>query len=59
MTNKDHVDLNSVQWLVGTYYLGSVAALTVVILPGLVGAIAQSLQLSDRHGSHRRLFLQW
>ena len=40
------IDLNSIRSLVAANYLGSVGALTIVILPGIVGVIADSLQLS-------------
>ena len=39
------IDLNSTQSLVAANYLGSIGALTIVILPGIVGVIADSLQL--------------
>ena len=40
------IDLNSIRSLVAANYLGSIGALTIVILPGIVGVIADSLQLS-------------
>ena len=40
------IDLNSIRSLAAANYLGSIGALTVVILPGIVGVIADSLQLS-------------
>ncbi|MYH69250.1 MAG: MFS transporter [Gammaproteobacteria bacterium] len=39
------IDLNSIRSLVAANYLGSIGALTIVILPGIVGVIADSLQL--------------
>ena len=38
-------DLNSLRSLVAANYLGTIGALTIVILPGIVGVIAESLQL--------------
>ena len=49
MTNSNAVeiiDFNSLRSLVSANYLGSIGALTIVILPGIVGVIAESLQLS-------------
>ena len=40
------IDLNSIRSLAAANYLGSIGALTIVILPGIVGVIADSLQLS-------------
>ena len=40
------IDLNSVRSLTAANYLGSIGALTIVILPGIVGMIADTLQLS-------------
>ena len=38
------IDLNSIRSLAAANYLGSIGALTIVILPGIVGVIADSLQ---------------
>ena len=38
-------DLNSLRSLAAANYLGTIGALTIVILPGIVGVIADSLQL--------------
>lgn len=40
------IDLNSIRSLTAANYLGSIGALTIVILPGIVGVIADTLQLS-------------
>ncbi len=45
-TTVEAADLNSIRSLVAANYLGSIGALTIVILPGIVGVISDSLQLS-------------
>lgn len=45
---KESNNLNSARSRVAANYLGTVGALTIVILPGIVGVIAESLQLSSR-----------
>ena len=44
-TKPEVTDLNSLRSLVAANYLGTIGALTIVILPGIVGVIAESLQL--------------
>lgn len=44
-TTPEVTDLNSLRSLVAANYLGTIGALTIVILPGIVGVIAESLQL--------------
>lgn len=44
-TTTGATDLNSLRSLVAANYLGTIGALTIVILPGIVGVIAESLQL--------------
>ena len=44
-TTPEATDLDSLRSLVAANYLGTVGALTIVILPGIVGVIADSLQL--------------
>lgn len=46
MTTTKTIDLNSIRSLTAANYLGSIGALTIVILPGIVGVIADTLQLS-------------
>ena len=46
MGTSETIDLNSFRSLTAANYLGSIGALTIVILPGIVGVIADSLQLS-------------
>ena len=41
-----HIDLNSIRSLTAANYLGSIGALTIVIMPGIVGVIADTLQLN-------------
>ena len=45
-TKPEVTDLNSLRSLVAANYLGTIGALTIVILPGIVGVIAESLQLN-------------
>ena len=45
-TKPEATDLNSLRSLVAANYLGTIGALTIVILPGIVGVIAESLQLN-------------
>lgn len=45
-TTTKTIDLNSIRSLTAANYLGSIGALTIVILPGIVGVIADTLQLS-------------
>ncbi len=44
-TTTKTIDLNSIRSLTAANYLGSIGALTIVILPGIVGVIADTLQL--------------
>ena len=44
-TTPEATDLDSLRSLVAANYLGTIGALTIVILPGIVGVIADSLQL--------------
>lgn len=44
-TTPEVTDLDSLRSLVAANYLGTIGALTIVILPGIVGVIAESLQL--------------
>ena len=46
ITTTKTTDLNSIRSLTAANYLGSIGALTIVILPGIVGVIADTLQLS-------------
>jgi MFS family permease len=45
-TKPEVTDLNSLRSLVAANYLGTIGALTIVILPGIVGVITESLQLN-------------
>ncbi len=44
-TTPEVTDLDNLRSLVAANYLGTIGALTIVILPGIVGVIAESLQL--------------
>lgn len=47
-THDAVIDLNSPRSLIAANWLGTIGALTIVILPGIVGVIADSLDLSPK-----------